>query len=424
MPPELIAQPGVTWAGWSSDGRYALVQREALRTVPLAPPTGPEPLGETSLVLWNRRTGRSQEVWRRPVPAYSLDRVEWLPGAAVALAVVHWVDGPGDHPEPHRGLLRVDATGSPARAIAELDPADQLEVSPTQPVAVLHRQKEIPDPAAANGGTMTRSELRVLKADAGAAPAIMLPERLAVGATHWSADGRLFCLQGIRIPPGGPQRGQKLVAEWFTFDPRSGRVTRVEKRPEPYTAPPPRWPYRLKGSPTTLKEADTVQRVRPLWVESVVPSSHPRALVCADSRWAMPSPDGGALLYVAEGGAWVTPLEKRPKEQVQAAVDAAQQAVAMSNAKQLGVALMMYAQDYDETLPPADGMIKDTLLPYLKNPSLFQDPATGNDAFVYTYAGGKLSGIQDPSTTQLGYLAGGAGRAIIYADGHVKWEKP
>ena len=46
-----------------------------------------------------------------------------------------------------------------------------------------------------------------------------------------------------------------------------------------------------------------------------------------------------------------------------------------------------------------------------------------DSAFVYTYSGPtNLSKIEKPSETALGYIPSPGGRALIFADGHVKWE--
>lgn len=66
----------------------------------------------------------------------------------------------------------------------------------------------------------------------------------------------------------------------------------------------------------------------------------------------------------------------------------ARQAACMSNGKQIGTALLMYSQDYDETLPPRygandpadyeDGQLrswKNMLFPYIKNLDVFKCPS-------------------------------------------------
>ena len=92
----------------------------------------------------------------------------------------------------------------------------------------------------------------------------------------------------------------------------------------------------------------------------------------------------------------------------------ARQAACQSNMKQIGLGVMMYAQDYDETFPTGDD-INSKLEPYLKNNSVFK-------GFNYTYGGGKMGDIANPAETSMGHVLGPGGRAVIYADGHVKWE--
>jgi len=53
---------------------------------------------------------------------------------------------------------------------------------------------------------------------------------------------------------------------------------------------------------------------------------------------------------------------------------------------------------------------------------VFNNPATGQPGFSFALSGEKLSSITNPADTILGYVTGPGGRAIIYVDGHVKWE--
>jgi hypothetical protein len=52
---------------------------------------------------------------------------------------------------------------------------------------------------------------------------------------------------------------------------------------------------------------------------------------------------------------------------------ASKRTAALSNAKQLGTAMMIYAVDHDDRLPFADNWI-DLTEPYAKNPSLYHSP--------------------------------------------------
>jgi prepilin-type N-terminal cleavage/methylation domain-containing protein/prepilin-type processing-associated H-X9-DG protein len=95
----------------------------------------------------------------------------------------------------------------------------------------------------------------------------------------------------------------------------------------------------------------------------------------------------------------------------------ARQTSSLSNLKQLGLAFLMYAQDYDEILPPAhnDGPAGTTTpdnygafrwpwltLPYVKTMPLYRSPSDGRD-LAGAYCGG---GCRDPQNPAYGYLWG------------------
>jgi len=94
--------------------------------------------------------------------------------------------------------------------------------------------------------------------------------------------------------------------------------------------------------------------------------------------------------------------------------EAALRTEAMSAAKQCALALIMYASDSDDVAPPPHD--RDKLLPYIKDRSIL-------DRFVYTFPGGSLDNLKNPSEVEIGYVEGPGGRAIAYADGSVKWRK-
>jgi hypothetical protein len=68
--------------------------------------------------------------------------------------------------------------------------------------------------------------------------------------------------------------------------------------------------------------------------------------------------------------------ETAPKGLFEAATEKATETASVSNLKQMGLALMMYVQDYDEVFPPMKdpATVKKLLMPYVKNESVFVDP--------------------------------------------------
>ena len=96
----------------------------------------------------------------------------------------------------------------------------------------------------------------------------------------------------------------------------------------------------------------------------------------------------------------------------------ARQSACLSNMKQLGTGLTMYAQDWDETLPEKDQLSK--LFPYLKQGD-GTDPFEMFKGLTLTYSARQLAAIEKPDQTELGSIDIPGGRAVIYADGHVTW---
>ena len=88
----------------------------------------------------------------------------------------------------------------------------------------------------------------------------------------------------------------------------------------------------------------------------------------------------------------------------------------MRYASGMAVAMLMYAQDHDKTLPSAAADFGAVITPYLNgDASLLQ-------GFNYMGDGATLASIDNPSGTIVGSISGPGGAAMIYADGHVKWK--
>ncbi|MCB0825908.1 MAG: hypothetical protein KDC26_06940 [Armatimonadetes bacterium] len=84
-------------------------------------------------------------------------------------------------------------------------------------------------------------------------------------------------------------------------------------------------------------------------------------------------------------------------------------------AKMVATAIMIYAADHEEQFPTIENWT-EKIIPYLKNRPIME-------GFVYMLGDKHLKDIKDPAKTVLGYIDGKDGRAVAYADGHVKWEK-
>jgi hypothetical protein len=137
------------------------------------------------------------------------------------------------------------------------------------------------------------------------------------------------------------------------------------------------------------------------------------------------SPDGLRIAYVERGRlhlAELTVRELTDAEKAGAGLGIDEQQLGtmiLSQAKQIGTAIHMYAQDWDGQLPSADTAAQD-LTPYLRNSDIFNLPGTTTSIFTFT-GSGDLNSIADPAATVIGYLDAGNGIiGDIYADGHVR----
>ena len=165
-----------------------------------------------------------------------------------------------------------------------------------------------------------------------------------------------------------------------------------------------------------IGEEGRLSETSSLWLETTVPGpekKYRRALVAAESDGSVTLlADLSAVLYTHDDALYAAPIASLDR----LAFEKLMRQLALSNARQIGTSLMMYCQDYDEIFPHDPANVKDAILPYIKSNDTLAD-------FVYTYKGPlEMSKLDKPAETELGYVPGPGGRAVIYADGHAKWE--
>lgn len=119
-------------------------------------------------------------------------------------------------------------------------------------------------------------------------------------------------------------------------------------------------------------------------------------------------------------------FQRGAEEQGQAELKKARQHAVLTDARMIGVALVMYAQDSADWLPPNDDA-KWYLSGYLKkdNPTAFDplgDVNPEGGPVHLTITGKQLKGL--PHNTVVGYKVGPDCEADIFADGRVKWQVP
>ncbi len=160
-----------------------------------------------------------------------------------------------------------------------------------------------------------------------------------------------------------------------------------------------------KGSPNTKPKP------RPGHLERTV-------YVCPTRFQVQLEPSEKSIAYTDNGALLLREIRPFDHDLAEKMKIEALKAQAMSIARQVGIALMLYAADMDEVLPNGENFV-NRLTPYIKDRKMIA-------AFNYTYAGGPMDQIKDIANTELGFTMGPGGRAIVYADGHAKWvpDKP
>jgi prepilin-type processing-associated H-X9-DG protein len=101
-----------------------------------------------------------------------------------------------------------------------------------------------------------------------------------------------------------------------------------------------------------------------------------------------------------------------------------EQTIVTANAKQIALAVIMYASDWDEQPPPPGVEFGEAIRPYLRDDSLLQRPGyRGEPVFRYLVSdSANWSRIKDPSMAPMGVIDyWEEGGVVAFADGHVKW---
>jgi hypothetical protein len=352
--PEVLSDWGVQWTSWSPDGRFivlALTQMN-ITSKDLPPPfINPTPLkGVSSLRIWDRRTHESTVAWRRPSGEVRLNDVVWL-GNTVLLVQADRVKESDAARIPERALFRLDAARGLTRPVGELADGEHVSTSPSQPIAAIVSRS----PSGARA-TILR-ELEPPK-----------PYDFP-GADHlslaWPAAGGNVYVGLLGLPA---ESGKGRTVEWYTMDLKSGARTRVAGPPENGAVHKSLLPFSLRFGYAEIKRGGASARLKPLWMEAVAESDYSRTLICADVDYAEAAPDGSAVLYTANGSAWLVPVMPRPKELVLAALEERMARTCRANLAALASGQSAFAlrygryssipmSDYDPANPSAGGLI-------------------------------------------------------------------
>lgn len=394
MAPQWVAGPNVQEWSWSADGKTLAVAGADI-TNSLTAPVRPEE-AESFVSVWSASTGKTLELARSKV---SNGMIEWMGGNMLTFVTLEPLPSGPNRPEPlQRFTLRCWSPGEkqPKALWTEEFKSDAPEVtiSPTLPYCVVR--------------TVVPSGFQTwIVTPKGTAQRIEAPG----GFIALERTGKLVIFESRKDPAGG----DKPLRFWHRIEP-NGRIETLAQRPELFERlgrDPDAKEARPDQAPGNVAFGKAEFKLTNGWLTALVGGQPKAALVAADARDVALSPDNRYVSYVSQSNLFVRKIRQLSPQEYQAMLDAAEKLHLMSNAKQLAVAMFIFAKDNSDRLPGKDGFL-DRLSPYVKDTSVFQ-------GFVFEMNGEDLSKVQDPMNQVLGYTQGKSGRAVVYADGHVKW---
>lgn len=415
LPPIVIAPNGAEKAVWSPDGKYLISFATEVKFTPemmaaaiAKGPGAPPPMMPEKVVrLVNVAKQTSTVVSRLPLDKGDISDAVWLPGSkAVVLCSSFMVKNDQGRPIDMKQsfTLLMAATG---KVLNFFEPGANEEATiDSEPSAgailVVRGHPEL--------GRIDSVVSRFLpiSSDGRIGNGISIQGRQGFGDVIWPRGSRSPILMGAEVEPGKKPR---IIAFEMNF--ANGQLVR---KPEFKLESPkePVEPFALAAGGTQSQVIEQPVLLKAAWLVALQKGPHQSALVAAEVDQMSLSPAKDAVYYTTKGVGMIRPLVKIPKELALKALEAAERARILSDAKQAALAFIMLGADSDDVLPGNGTDWMGMLAPYLRNNSILE-------GFVYSFGGGNMADIKDPANTEMGYKQGPGGRAVAYMDGHVKW---
>jgi len=408
---ESVASGKTVMASWSPDSQSVI----ALRQFRSGKVGTPQEITEVSLTLWDAVTRRSREIWRKQIELTGAGTgmtPEWLPKSGIATVTLSWHTNPDPvtGARSTRGALWIDTVRSTASEVAFGGERGRMMISPTQPLAVIVQQDS--PPLIGSGDEPPHLVSRVISLLPNGTPGKASENLENYTFAGWTPDGKQLVFAGLRNVEGDPSTPPPPPT-FATVNPATNTIVYSEKEPEKFKeifVAPSSSRLSLRETTAKIQEGKTTHTLHPIWLESKGKKSVTRALLTADGKVGSISPNGRNALYFSQGATWIVALRPTPRAEYASMA----RTVLLSNARQAGLALMMYVQDYDEVFPPSESDFAELVNPYLKNREILE-------GLNYSRPGNGLADVSNPAQTIMGTIDGSGGQAVVYADGQAKW---
>lgn len=401
---DVISEGAVQNFDWSRDGQILIYTR-------IEPPTPAEILTaitslkplitKKSVMAWRVGTKTPRLLWRLPSADRAEATVNWLSGTHTVLITTE--TSSIDRKNPRIELVRANAETGEALPLVTESPGGigwiDVYPSPLQPVAIA---SIAPD----TSGTW---HVRVVREHGSASTPV---DTGTLGAfVRWDTTGRPVLTTYI----SGEAGTGRAIRKDMLFDLESLTFSAIDGAlPPMYSNSDNNWPFDIEIEDRVLITAELRRTSKNAWITAKDKSRRTQAFVAADVGQAGLSPKLDFVAYTVQGTLLVRPILKTKATDVDAVLDAAERAELVERAKQVGLSALMYAGDHNDTLPGSTSNVTAMFLPYSKNSGIY-------DGFVYTFGGGALQDVDNINQTEMGYMPGKGGRAVIYIDGHARW---
>lgn len=226
----------------------------------------------------------------------------------------------------------------------------------------------------------------------------------------WTVDGaNMLGSTRVRTLPK-----VKATSTLIVLNTATGSINETREKIAAYGEPEQSSPLALSLEDGEVKFGSTAKPIQSLWLRSVSVSKEPPLLVAKDvdyQYWLSPKCD--TIAYLSNGRLFACEVARMGLDAFMKAKAAAARVIAVSNAKQVALSVMIYSTDCDD-FAPMQSNFEDAIYPYLKNREVL-------DGFVYTFKGGSFTAVADPANTELGHIVVPGGRVVAYVDSHVRF---
>jgi hypothetical protein len=358
---------------------------------------------QVDILVWSKKSARTVKVWSAKGRAARIETVEWLSSGDCVFLITTTQQKEEDEPTSH--LLRYDCSTAKLSEVATTRDGNSyflIDASPIEPFALVTLCGLSPE------GKETTT-VRVCRTTGGLGPPVLLPADMAIVVPDFDERGQPLLIHHQRVVEANGRI--RLIPTYLALNTATGAATLLTEKPKTYR-------YSDKPEPLEIWSLEPIKvlsgEVKPVAVREFGGKS--TALVAGDADLCELAPNCQAISFAKGGLCFVRPIWKITKAEYEAIADRAARTKIMSELSQIGKALLMYAGDNDDKLPSKGDDLRELLVPYTANESVF-------DGFEYTYGGGLINSIANPADTVLGFKIGPGGRAVLYADAHVRWLK-